>query len=105
MSIFISKVKNNKIFEKALLLRKMNERKSSNDFYSLLLKRKRLEKGLKLEDVASGICSISYLSRLENNQTEGKDENLKLLFEKLDLNYEVIKRERNNNIFEDFPSV
>ncbi len=101
MSIFISKVKNNKIFEKALLLRKMNERKSSNDFYSLLLKRKRLEKGLKLEDVASGICSISYLSRLENNQTDGKDENLKLLFEKLDLNYEVIKRERNNNIFED----
>mgnify|MGYP003306439233 CR=1 FL=1 len=64
-------------------------------------KRKRIEKGLKLQEVASGICSISYLSRVENNQSIPSEDNLEMLFERLDLNYNEIKRKRNNDVFDD----
>ena len=67
----------------------------------MFLKRKRIEKGLKLQEVASGICSISYLSRVENNQSIPSEDNLEMLFERLDLNYNEIKRKRNNDVFDD----
>ena len=35
-----------------------------------ILKAKRLEQGKSLEEVSKGICSTSYLSRLENNQVK-----------------------------------
>ena len=31
------------------------------------LKRRRIEMGIKLEDLSCGVCSPSYLSRIENN--------------------------------------
>ena len=66
---------------------------------AMLLKNKRIEQGRKLEDIASGICSTSYLSRIENNQVKLQDPYLRMLFEKLDINYDDLKKERQTNIF------
>lgn len=57
---------------------------------AMLLKNKRIEQGRKLEDIASGICSTSYLSRIENNQVKLQDPYLRMLFEKLDINYDEV---------------
>lgn len=101
MGIYVSKIKNNKIFEENVLNKKINSQNESDFFYSSFLKRKRIEKGMKLQEVASGICSVSYLSRIENNLSLPNDDNLELLFERLDLNYNEIKRKRNKDIFDD----
>ena len=101
MPLYVSKIKNNKIFDQNMLNKKFNENNNKEYFYSMFLKRKRIEKGLKLQEVASGICSISYLSRVENNQSIPSEDNLEMLFERLDLNYNEIKRKRNNDVFDD----
>lgn len=101
MGIYISKIKNHKIFDQKILTKKLSEGISKECFYSSFLKRKRIEKGMKLQDVAAGICSISYLSRVENNQSVPTEDNLELLFERLELNYNEIKRKRNIDIFDD----
>lgn len=64
-----------------------------------ILKAKRLEQGKSLMEVASGICSVSYLSRLENNQIKFQDPYLKMLFEKLAINYDELKKARKQNLF------
>lgn len=58
------------------------------------LRRKRLEQGKKLEEVAEGICSVSYLSRIEKNQVEVNEDYYRALFEKLDLNYDDMNTNR-----------
>ena len=88
MNVYSSKIKGNSVFDKNTLLKRLNDFSGNASFYSYFLKRKRIEKGMKLEDVSSGICSISYLSRIENNQSKPDEDSLKLLFERLDLNYE-----------------
>ncbi len=55
--------------------------------FSAILKRERLQQNLTLEEVSSGICSVSYLSKLENNQIEPKDDYLKFLFDRLSIDY------------------
>ncbi|MEI3527268.1 MAG: helix-turn-helix transcriptional regulator [Bacilli bacterium] len=60
-------------------------------------KSEEIEQGRKLEDIASGICSTSYLSRIENNQVKLQDPYLRMLFEKLDINYDDLKQERQTN--------
>lgn len=66
-----------------------------------ILKAKRLEQGKSLEEVSKGICSTSYLSRLENNQVKLQDPYLKMLFEKLSINYDDLKQARKKNLFLD----
>lgn len=99
--MYISKIRNNKIFDQNTLNKKLKDDASKEYFYSTFLKRKRIEKGMKLQEVASGICSVSYLSRVENNQSLPNEESLKMLFERLDLNYNEIKRKRNFDVFDD----
>ncbi|KMJ58141.1 hypothetical protein AB685_14575 [Bacillus sp. LL01] len=43
----------------------------------------RIQKGLKQEDLARGIISVSYLSKIENNLTSPSEEVLRLLCERL----------------------
>ena len=62
-----------------------------------ILKAKRLEQGKSLEEVSKGICSTSYLSRLENNQVKLQDPYLKMLFEKLSINYDDLKQARKKS--------
>lgn len=64
------------------------------------LKRRRLEMGLKLEDLSNGVCSISHLSRIENNLVDIDDEQYQALFEKLNINYEQVKVTRQKNVYE-----
>lgn len=64
---------------------------------SKVLKAKRLEQGKSLEEVASGICSTSYLSRIENNLVKMQEPYMQLLFEKLSIDYEDLKKNRTNN--------
>ncbi|CAG9621789.1 helix-turn-helix transcriptional regulator [Sutcliffiella rhizosphaerae] len=45
----------------------------------------RIQKNLKQDELAKGIISVSYLSKIENNQTSPSEEVLKLLCERLDV--------------------
>ncbi len=71
---------------------------NQNDL-SQFLKRKRLELGLKLEDLSEGVCSSSYLSRIENNVVEANETYYKALFEKMNINYETLTKERSRNLY------
>lgn len=85
-----------------LIQRKLNESKKENtENYGILLKRRRNELQRTLEDVASGVCSTSYLSRIENAQVEVNDSFLKHLFEKLEISYDDIKGAENNKTITD----
>lgn len=66
---------------------------------SLFLRRKRIEMGLKLEDLSSGICSTSYLSRIENNQVDVDDTYYEALFEKMNIDYETLVDDRKKNLY------
>lgn len=72
-----------------------NENKKMAKF----LKRRRLELGLTLEHVSDGICSTSYLSKIENCQVDVDDIYYNLLFEKLDLKYQNVIESRKDPIY------
>ena len=63
------------------------------------LKRRRNELNRTLEDVSRGICSPSYLSKIENCQVEVDNYYYESLFEKLDLKYENFLNERQISFF------
>lgn len=60
-----------------------------------ILKFHRLEKGMTQEEVAESIVSVSYLSRIENNKTTVDQETIKLLFEKVGINFNDLQSEDN----------
>jgi len=51
---------------------------------------KRIEQGISQEDLASGICTNSYLSRIENNHVTPDEEIYRLLLAKLGADYDEI---------------
>ncbi len=53
--------------------------------YGNLIKVERMRKNMKQTVLARGICSVSYLSKIENNQTSPSEEVLELIFERLEL--------------------
>lgn len=63
------------------------------------MKRRRLEKKMTLEETCSGICSPSYLSKIENGLADVDEYYFQSLFERLDLEYENIKLEREIDFF------
>ncbi|MDL2292438.1 helix-turn-helix domain-containing protein [Acholeplasma sp. OttesenSCG-928-E16] len=52
-----------------------------------LIKFKRMESHMTLEETADGICSVSYLSKIENNRIDPTDKYLEPLIKKLDITY------------------
>lgn len=55
---------------------------------------KRKELGITQEKLCREICSITYLSKLENNKIEAKEDILKMLCKRLDISIEyLIKNE------------
>ncbi|PKR77046.1 hypothetical protein CEY16_09875 [Halalkalibacillus sediminis] len=50
----------------------------------------RTKNGMTQKDLASGICSISYLSKMENGSIQPKDDLAELLFERLDISFSEI---------------
>ena len=59
------------------------ERSNSNSL-AKFMKRRRLELNRTLEDVSRGVCSPSYLSKIENCQVDVDPYYFQSLFEKLD---------------------
>ncbi|MDA5562023.1 tetratricopeptide repeat protein [Exiguobacterium sp. MMG028] len=53
--------------------------------YGNVIKVERMRKNMKQSVLARGICSISYLSKIENNQTSPSETVLELIFERLEL--------------------
>ena len=53
------------------------------DYRGLFIKKYRKEKEYSLEALAHGICSVSYLSKIENNEVLASDEIINLLMKKL----------------------
>lgn len=66
-----------------------------------ILKSKRIEQKLNLEELSEGICSVSYLSRMENGYVKLQEPYVKQLFEKLNINYDDLKKSRQTNLFLD----
>ncbi len=79
-------------------LKKEIERKRK---LAVFLKRKRLENHLTLEELCKGVCTVSYLSRIENNVVDVGDEYFTLLFKKLDIDYNMLKETKNDLVLDD----
>lgn len=62
----------------------------------LLIKMARIQQNMKQVTLAKGICSTSYLSKIENNQTVPSEDVLKLLINKLNIDYCSISLEEEN---------
>ncbi len=77
------------------------------NFIGSFLKLKRIEKGITQEELCEGICTPSYLSRIENNHVVADENIYKLLFHKLGIDYENINEtysevnERIENLYRD----
>ena len=77
-------IKNLKSFEK---------NKSKSNVNAQILKIERLKRQLTLEEAARGVCSVSYLSKLENQIIEsGNNEYIRVLCEKYDIPYESLNQ-------------
>lgn len=63
-----------------------------------VLKRERIKKNLKLLNVAQGICSVSHLSKIENNTTEASEEVINLLIDRLNIKVSEISSEEEEHI-------
>ncbi len=55
------------------------------DYASFLIRKKRLEKNWSQEGLCSGICTVSYLSKIEQGKANASEEVLRLLFARLGL--------------------
>lgn len=53
----------------------------------------RMEKGITQEDLSRGICSITYLSKLENGKIEPSAEILRFICEKLNIKFSHMQKE------------
>lgn len=67
--------------------------------YGVLLKRKRQEHHMTLENLCQGICTVSYLSRIENNLVDVEEKYYISLFKKLDIDFNELKEAKENEIF------
>ncbi|MFC7319529.1 helix-turn-helix domain-containing protein [Halobacillus campisalis] len=65
-----------------------------------LIKQHRKFKDMTLEELADGICSVSYLSKIENNTISASKEMYRLLGEKLNIHLENLNEEFDDKIYE-----
>lgn len=63
-----------------------------------IVKRKRLEMNLTQESFSNGICSVSYLSKVENNRMPPNDYFIKEMSKKCGLNLELCSKEFEDSI-------
>ncbi|SFK41171.1 Helix-turn-helix domain-containing protein [Halobacillus dabanensis] len=66
-----------------------------------LIKQHRKYKNMTLEDLASGICSVSYLSKIEHDTINASDDIYRLLGERLNINLTNINQEFDHAIHQD----
>ncbi|MDD4000824.1 MAG: hypothetical protein PHX62_08055 [Bacilli bacterium] len=70
---------------------------SKNYLYSQIIKNERLKRHMTLEEMSKGICSISYLCKVEKNAIEPEESYIQAIFERVNLDYEKVGK----NILED----
>lgn len=88
------------------LKNKVNKRvvnSSRNDFQDIggYIKKKRKELNITQDVVSSGICSVSYLSKIENNQIVPKEFYVREIMEKLEVEKEFFEKDLNDSIYLD----
>lgn len=66
-----------------------------------MIKQQRKLNNMTLEELADGICSVSYLSKIEHNSINASEEIYRLLEERLDIKLVDINEEFDENIFND----
>ncbi|KFZ26851.1 MAG: Helix-turn-helix domain protein [Candidatus Izimaplasma bacterium HR2] len=86
------------------LKNKVNKRvknSSRNDFQDIggYIKKKRKELNVTQDIVSSGICSVSYLSKIENNQIVPKEFYIREIMEKLDVDKEFFEKDLNDSLY------
>lgn len=77
------------------------ENQNPSSMYSATLKNKRLEMNMTLGDLTEGICSKSYVSKIENNLLVPDEYVMRLLFEKVDINYTDLVKSDCKNVLPD----
>ncbi|RWZ58808.1 XRE family transcriptional regulator [Halobacillus fulvus] len=65
-----------------------------------LIKQNRKYQGMTLEELADGICSVSYLSKIENNSITASDDIYRLLGERLNITLVDINQEFDEGIYQ-----
>lgn len=63
------------------------------------LKRKRKELRITQDEIAKGICSISYLSKIENNQIVPKEFYVKELFSRMNISSDIYQATVNDSLY------
>lgn len=71
----------------------------------LLIKMSRIQQNMKQITLAKGICSTSYLSKIENNQTVPSEEVLNLLLSRLNLDYQDLSTDEEAKFLRDLFSL
>ena len=77
-------------FEKYINSIKSTNEEKDYSVYTQIIKNERIKRNQTLESMAKGICSISYLSKMENNAIKPSEEYVKALLERVDVNYDEI---------------
>lgn len=68
---------------------------------SQAIKHRRLQKNMTLEAIAKGICSLSYLSKIENMIISAHSSYLEAICERLDINFEeLVKQHKQKDLNE-----
>ena len=67
-----------------------------NDYRGLLIKKQRKALDISLEALSHGVCSPSYLSKIENNILVANDDIYNLLFKKLGISTMDTKKKKLN---------
>jgi len=77
------------------------ENNSKNNFYDVgrYIKKKRKEMNVTQDIVSSGICSVSYLSKIENNQISPKGFYVKEIMGKLDIDETCFEKDLNDTLY------
>ena len=74
------------------------------DYYGTIIQRERLNRGWSQEGLSKGICSVSYLSKIEKGRTTPSFEITKLLLERLGIQIseqlEIQAKEAIENAYE-----
>lgn len=86
------------------LKNKINKRvrnSSKNDFQDIggYIKKKRKELNVTQDIVSNGICSVSYLSKIENNQIIPKEFYVREIMDKLDVDKEYYEKDINDSLY------
>ncbi len=83
--------------EKLSTLFQRKVRNSKSYLYGQIIKNERLKRNMTLEEMAKGICSVSYLCKVEKNAIDPEEFYIRAIFERVNLDYEKVGK----NILED----